>query len=100
MQHLRFEVLTDIVMNVAIFWDTAQESREIYLAPVAHFFFLGRFSTLKIEVICSSETSIHIRTTRQYIPENGIFEWNIITFLKIFVSCLLYEFALQSRNKT
>jgi selenophosphate synthetase-related protein len=24
-----------------------------------------------MEVMCSSETSIHVRTTRRYIPENG-----------------------------
>jgi hypothetical protein len=31
-------------------------------------FLLGSFSILKIEVICSSETSVHTRTTRRYIP--------------------------------
>jgi hypothetical protein len=30
------------------------------------------FSTLKMEVICSSETSVYIRTTRRYIPEDYI----------------------------
>jgi hypothetical protein len=34
-------------------------------------FLLGRFSTLKMEVICSSETSVHIRTPRLYIPKYG-----------------------------
>jgi hypothetical protein len=34
-------------------------------------FLLGWFSTLKMEVIRSSETSVHIRITRRYIPENG-----------------------------
>jgi hypothetical protein len=33
-------------------------------------FLLGWFSTLKTEVIISSETSIHKRTTRLYIPED------------------------------
>jgi hypothetical protein len=32
-----------------------------------------QFSTLKIEVIRSSETSLHIHTTRRYIPEGGYF---------------------------
>jgi hypothetical protein len=34
-------------------------------------FLLGWFSPLKMEVIRSSETSFHIRTTRWYIPEVG-----------------------------
>jgi hypothetical protein len=33
---------------------------------------LADFSTLKIEAILSSETSVHTRTTRRRIPENGI----------------------------
>jgi hypothetical protein len=32
---------------------------------------LGWFSTLKMEVICFSETSVHIRTIWCYIPEDG-----------------------------
>jgi hypothetical protein len=30
------------------------------------------FSTLKIEAIRSSETSVHTRFTRRYIPEDGM----------------------------
>jgi hypothetical protein len=30
------------------------------------------FSTLKMEAICSSETSVHTRSTRRHIPEHGI----------------------------
>jgi hypothetical protein len=33
---------------------------------------LADFSTLKMEAISSSETSVHTRTTRRHIPENGI----------------------------
>jgi hypothetical protein len=36
-------------------------------------FLLGRFSTLKIEVMLSSETSIHMQTALRYIPEYGTF---------------------------
>jgi hypothetical protein len=32
-------------------------------------------STLKMEAICSSETSLHIRCTRRHIPEDGILQW-------------------------
>jgi hypothetical protein len=41
-------------------------------------FWLGLFWTLKMEVIRSSETSVDIRTTRLYIPEDG----NIQLFLE------------------
>jgi hypothetical protein len=35
--------------------------------------FLARgFSTLKMEAIRSSETSVHTRSTRRHIPEDGI----------------------------
>jgi hypothetical protein len=35
-------------------------------------FLLGLFSTLKMEAICSSETSVDVqRTTRRYIPEDS-----------------------------
>jgi hypothetical protein len=33
---------------------------------------LANFSTLKIEVILSSETSVHTRSKRRHIPEDGI----------------------------
>jgi hypothetical protein len=36
------------------------------------------FSTLKIEVILSSETSVHIQTTQHYVPEDG----NITTVVR------------------
>jgi hypothetical protein len=33
---------------------------------------LADFSTLKMEAIRSSETSVHTRSTRRHIPEDGI----------------------------
>jgi hypothetical protein len=45
------------------------------LATCSHAtFLLGLFSTLKMDVIRCSETPLHIRTTRCYIPEDGIFK--------------------------
>jgi hypothetical protein len=35
-------------------------------------FSLADFYTLKMEAICSSETSVHTRSTRRHIPEDGI----------------------------
>jgi hypothetical protein len=33
---------------------------------------LADLLTLKMEAICSSETSVHTRSTRRYIPEDGV----------------------------
>jgi hypothetical protein len=33
---------------------------------------LADFSTLKMDAKCSSETSVHTRSTQRHIPENGI----------------------------
>jgi hypothetical protein len=40
-------------------------------------FLLGLFSTLKMDVILFSETSVHIQTARNYVPEDGIIENNV-----------------------
>jgi hypothetical protein len=45
---------------------------------------LADFSTLKMEAIRSSETSIHTRTTRRHIPENGILHPILIWILMNF----------------
>jgi hypothetical protein len=39
---------------------------------------LADFSTLKIEAIRSSETSVHTRSTRRHIPENGILQYEVL----------------------
>jgi hypothetical protein len=41
---------------------------------------LADFSTLKMEAIRSSETSVYTRYTRRYIPEDGILRY-LDTFL-------------------
>jgi hypothetical protein len=45
---------------------------------------LADFSTLKMEAIYSSETSVHTRSTRRHIPEDGILQdWNSLEYLSI-----------------
>jgi hypothetical protein len=48
-------------MNNAVFWDVAPCS-----------FSLAGSSTLKMEAIRSSETSVHTKTTLHHTSENGI----------------------------
>jgi hypothetical protein len=82
----RFEVFTAVTMKNAVFWDVALCSSSVKrcLQPPAHAgSSLADFSTLKMEAIRSSETSVHRRTakpikrhfkgtTGRYIPEDRI----------------------------
>jgi hypothetical protein len=46
-------------------------SRGTVYPPATSIILLGIFSNLKMEMIRSSETSVHIRTTQRYITEDG-----------------------------
>jgi hypothetical protein len=78
-------------MKNAVFWDVApckscvnrRFGRMYRLHPLLGWWFslqppahdgssLADFSTLKMEVICSSATSVYTRSTRRHIPEDGI----------------------------
>jgi hypothetical protein len=76
MQILRkiFEVFTVVTMKNAVLWDVAP----CRLQPPAHAgSSLADFSTLNMEAIHSTETSVHTRSTRRHIPEDGIHHINI-----------------------
>jgi hypothetical protein len=48
-------------------------SGDVELQPLAHAgSSLADFSTLEMEAIRSSETSVHTRSTQRHIPEDGI----------------------------
>jgi hypothetical protein len=53
-----------------------KNKKDLSLQPPAHAgFSLADFSTLKMEAICSSETSVQFtRSTRRHITEDGIFQ--------------------------
>jgi hypothetical protein len=98
-----FEVLTAVVMKSTIFWDItpcsslsvnrcfggtyrlhlqgrrisrARNQRESRSHP------LNLFSTLTMETICSSETSVDTqRTTRRYVPKDGTLHVRMLTGL-------------------
>jgi hypothetical protein len=44
---------------------------DVFIQLLHAIFFLDWFSTFKMEVLSFSETSVHIWTTRRYIPEDG-----------------------------
>jgi hypothetical protein len=98
--YLRFEVFTAVTVKNAVFCDVAPckscvnrrfggkyhlhlQGREIRerrtsvssLQPPAHAgSSLADFSTLKMEVIRCSETSVHTRSTRRHIPEDSFLQ--------------------------
>jgi hypothetical protein len=47
---------------------------------------LADFYTLKLETIHSSETSIHTRSTRRHIPEDGVLHSHRYENLKSYIS--------------
>jgi hypothetical protein len=42
------------------------------LSPISSVSWLSDFSTMKMEAIRSSETSVYTKTTRRHIPKDGI----------------------------
>jgi hypothetical protein len=95
-QNVRFEVFTAVTMKNAVFWDVAPcsfcvnrsfggthrlrlQGRKIREPGTseqvaASGSSLANFSTLKMEAIRSSETSLHIRIAVCHIPEDGILQ--------------------------
>jgi hypothetical protein len=89
-KYVRFEIFTAVTMKNAVFWDVALcrscvnrrfggmyrlhlQGRKIREQVAAHTgSLLTDFSTLKMEVIRSSKTSVHTRSTRRHIPEDSI----------------------------
>jgi hypothetical protein len=63
----------------AILWDVApcrsRVNRRFGLHPLSYVgSSLADFSPIKMEVIRSSETSVHTRSTQRHIPEDGILQ--------------------------
>jgi hypothetical protein len=63
-KNVRFEVFTSVTMKNAVFWDVTADVGSS----------LADFSTLNMEAIRSFETSVHRRSTRRHIPEDGILQ--------------------------
>jgi hypothetical protein len=85
---VRFEVFIAVTMKNAVFWDVApcrscvnrrfEGTYHLHLqgpqstATYSLRFLSRRFFYLKMEVTRSSETSVHTRSTRRHVPEDGI----------------------------
>jgi hypothetical protein len=70
-RYVGFEVLTTAVMTGTIFWDITPCSALKVNRPFTLVSCSAHSSTLKMETICSSETSVDFQqNTRRYIPED------------------------------
>jgi hypothetical protein len=54
-------------------------------ATCSRLFVFAKFSTLKMEAIRSSETSVYTRCTRRHVPEDGILHSQRCENLKSFI---------------
>jgi hypothetical protein len=82
---VRFEVFTAVTMKNVVFWDVAlcRSCFNQHLEPPAHAGSpLADFSTLKMEAIRSSETSVNAISIQRHIPEDDILRC-IIVFLML-----------------
>jgi hypothetical protein len=99
-RHVGFEVLTAVFIESTTFWDITSYTRiplkvnrrfgGTYLLCLPPAFTLvscsAYSSTLKMEAICSSETSVDFqRTTLRYIPEDCILQGTSLYYLTNFM---------------
>jgi hypothetical protein len=74
-EYVRFEVFTAVTMKNDVFSDVPPCRSCVNRRTPAHAVSsLADFSTLKMEAIRSSETSVHTRYTRRHIPGDGILQ--------------------------
>jgi hypothetical protein len=85
---LGFEVFTAVILKSIIFWDMTPCNPLSFKTYVCLLVFAELISsTLKMEAICSSETSIETqRTTRRHIPEDDTLLWS--WFIKQHFQCI------------
>jgi hypothetical protein len=78
-RYVGFEVFRVVIMKNAVFWVMAPcISCVNWLLPPLHVVsWLGDFSTMKMKAIRSSETSVHIWSTRRHFPEVGILHGHV-----------------------
>jgi hypothetical protein len=67
-RYIRFEAFTAVTMKNVVIWDVALCRSAHAGSPLAD------FSTLKMEAIRSSETSVDARSTQHHIPEDDILQ--------------------------
>jgi hypothetical protein len=69
-----------------IWWKKNPRTRNQCEQVAADWLLARRFCTLKMEGIRSSETSVHTRSTRRHIPEDGILHSHRCKNLKSYIS--------------
>jgi hypothetical protein len=71
---------------------------KVPLAACSHLLTLAGSSTLKMEAIRPSKTSVHTRSTRRHIPEDGILHSHHCENLKSYKKNLILDFPLPHPN--
>jgi hypothetical protein len=61
---------------------------------------LADFSTLKMEAIRPSETSVHTRSTRRHIPEDGILHSHRRENFRSYILLLVFHAMKHVNSKT
>jgi hypothetical protein len=80
--NVRFEVFTTVNMKNAVFWD---------VAPCRSCMSRRFGGTPTMEAIRFSETSVHTRTTRRHIQENGILQYRkCCIYKRVLHTCVKY----------
>jgi hypothetical protein len=81
-----------VIKKSTIFWDITPCSLLLCLPPAFMLVSCMAYSsTLKIEVICSSETSVDFqRTTRRYIPEGSTLHYTFCSIYSMSHKWFLY----------
>jgi hypothetical protein len=88
---MHFNPEDDNVMFVFVMFpqtfEVLQHSTDWQSAATCSSWILARgFSTLNMEAICSSETSVHKESTRRHIQEDEIFQISFLTLKTFFFS--------------
>jgi hypothetical protein len=93
------DVLEDLIASVFRVEESASEepawAAGYHILPVHADSLLADFSTLKMEVIHSSEKSVLTRPTRRHIPEDGILHSHRCENLKSYTLIYLFDFWLS-----
>jgi hypothetical protein len=106
--YVEFEVLTPVVMKSTLFWDITPCSPlkvgfHLQGRHILSHFLLARLilSTLNMEAICSSETSVDSqRTTRRYIPEDDTLQETLVGVLLCLCNVKINFFCfMHKQNK-
>jgi hypothetical protein len=87
--YVRFEVFTAVTVKNVVFWGVALHTPADAGSPFAD------FSTLKMEAIRSSETSVNPGSTQRHIPEDEVLHSHRCENLKSYKGINCYTYVID-----